>query len=824
MAAKPEDTFGMTFSTTRPLWLTACLLAVFLFITSCSSIPFFQTGPTSTPRPSPTSTRPAPTPTPFPTPTPLPTPTPVPAVRITSGDKALSYGDWELALKEYSEAAAGSPDPEIQAAAALGIGRVHYYLGDYIKALTSLRKVVEYYPNSYHAGAAYFFLAQTYNTLTRYEEAAQSYDFYIQSKPDLIDAYIYELQGDVYVASGDLEEAMTSYLAAINSPKTGDRIPLQIKTAGIYAQSGDYQTALLMYEDIYQRADNDFTKAQLALLIGQTYMTLGQPEPAYAIYQDAVRSYPLAYDTYLALVALVQAGQRVNELDRGLVNYFARQYNLSIAALDRYLSSEPESPDTAHYYKGLNLRALGNHYGAIEQFEIVIEQYTGSNHWANAWEQKANTFINQLDNRSAGRQVLLDFAETAYWHSKAPELLYRAARDFEIEGDLDTAAVLWERVADDFPYYDNAFRAMFLAGISRYRQDEFGEALDIFQRSVEHAQSAYFRAAAYMWIGKAHQALGDALGAEAAWREAAGIDPVGYYSERSRDLLLGREPFTPPAKIYLSLDREAEKREAEEWIRTTFLLPSVIDLSRPGPLLSDPRTIRGTELWRLGLLEEARLEFEDLRLSVEDDAANTYRLANYLIDFGLYRPGIFAARRVLTLAGMDDAATINAPAYFNRLRYGTYYLDLIVPEAEKYDFHPFFVLSLIRQESLFESWIGSSAGARGLMQFMPATGQERAERMGWPPDYTVDDLYRPVVSIVFGLNYLDFNRTYLDGDLYATLAGYNAGPGNSRAWKNIAPDDPDLFLEIVRFEETHRYIRVIYEMFTIYSKLYSRLP
>jgi soluble lytic murein transglycosylase len=805
-------------------FLSAFLLLIFLFNTSCSAVPFIQVGPTLTPSPSPTATQPPSTPTPFPTPTPLATPTPVPAVRISSGDKAIFNGDWDLAIREYTAAAAASSDPEIQAAAALGIGRVYYHVGDYIKALTSLRKVVEYYPNSYHAGAAYFFLGQTYNTLARYEEAAQSYGFYIQLKPDLVEAYVYEMQGDAYLAAGNLSDALTSYLAAINSSKSGDRIPLQMKTAQTYAQSGDHATALLMYEDIYQRAGNDYTKAQLALRIGQTYLVLGQSEPAYSIYQDAVRSYPLAYDTYLALVELVQAGQRVNELDRGLVNYFARQYNLSIAALDRYLSGEPAHPGTAYYYKGLNLRALGNHYGAIEQFDIVIEQYSSSDHWANAWEQKATTYINQLNNRSMGRQVMLEFVEEASWHSKAPELLYRAARDYEIQGDLETAAVLWERVAVDFPHYENAFRAIFLAGISRYRLEKYEEALETFRKSVDYAYSAYFRAAAYLWIGKGQHVLGDALGAEAAWREAATIDPTGYYSERSRDLLFKREPFTPPAALYLSYDRQAEKREAEDWLRTNFSIPSVIDLSTPGPLLSDPRVKRGTELWRLGLQEEARLEFEDLRLSVDEDAANTYRLANYLIDLGLYRPGILAARRVLTLAGLDDAGSLNAPAYFNRLRYGTYYLDLIVPEAEKYDFHPFFVLSLIRQESLFESFIGSAAGARGLMQFMPATGQERAERLSWPPDYTVDDLYRPLVSVVFGLNYLDFNRTYLDGDLYATLAGYNAGPGNSRAWKDLAPDDQDLFLEVVRFEETHRYIRVIYEMFTIYSKLYSRLP
>jgi soluble lytic murein transglycosylase len=65
------------------------------------------------------------------------------------------------------------------------------------------------------------------------------------------------------------------------------------------------------------------------------------------------------------------------------------------------------------------------------------------------------------------------------------------------------------------------------------------------------------------------------------------------------------------------------------------------------------------------------------------------------------------------------------------------------------------------------------------------------------------------------------NREQLDGDLYASLAAYNAGPGNAAAWKELAGDDPDLFLEVVRFQETRNYIRYIYEIYTIYRQLYS---
>jgi soluble lytic murein transglycosylase len=92
--------------------------------------------------------------------------------------------------------------------------------------------------------------------------------------------------------------------------------------------------------------------------------------------------------------------------------------------------------------------------------------------------------------------------------------------------------------------------------------------------------------------------------------------------------------------------------------------------------------------------------------------------------------------------------------------------------------------------------------------------------LGWPPDYTSDDLYRPVVSVRLGVQYLANQRDYFEGDLVAALAAYNAGPGNAAAWKEIAPDDPDLYLEIIRFSQPRDYIRVIYWAFTRYRDLY----
>ncbi|MDO9301224.1 MAG: transglycosylase SLT domain-containing protein, partial [Anaerolineales bacterium] len=386
------------------------------------------------------------------------------------------------------------------------------------------------------------------------------------------------------------------------------------------------------------------------------------------------------------------------------------------------------------------------------------------------------------------------------------------------------ALQIWARVANEYPGSEQASTAVFLMGIIYYRNGDAVSALDSFNRSLPLSTRAEDQARGYLWLGKSQQKLGDTEAAMNAWREAQNSDPSGYYSERARDLLVDRAPFTPPIASNLTPDLKSERRDADSWVRLTFSLPADTDLSGLGVLAADERIIRGTELWELGLYEEARLEFESLRVELEfnKDAVGSYRLTNYLLDIGLYRSAIFAARQILTLAGLNEhTESMMAPPYFSHIRYGLYYSDLVIPDAQTNGFDPLLIFSVIRQESLFEGFINSNAGARGLMQIIPSTGAQVVSQLNWPINYDDKDLYRPDVSITLGTYYLGKNRNLLDGDLYAALAAYNGGPGNSMQWRELAGDDPDLFLETVRFEETRNYIRNIYEIYVIYKRLYG---
>jgi soluble lytic murein transglycosylase len=265
-----------------------------------------------------------------------------------------------------------------------------------------------------------------------------------------------------------------------------------------------------------------------------------------------------------------------------------------------------------------------------------------------------------------------------------------------------------------------------------------------------------------------------------------------------------------------------ERIQAEQWLRTTFTLPEGTDLTGLGDMTGDPRMQRASVFWELGLYAEARDELELLRQSVAKDPVKTYQLMNYMYNLGLYRSAILSSRQILDLANLDDVGTLKAPAYFNHIRFGIYFKDQVVDASQKEGLHPLFLLSVLRQESMFESFAISSAGARGLMQIMPATGHEIVSSLGWPDNYEDDDLERPEVSITLGTRYLARQRDYFNNSLFATLSAYNGGPGNTTYWKDMAGDDPDLLLEVIRADETRKYITQIYEFFNIYRLLYER--
>ncbi|MFN8382916.1 MAG: tetratricopeptide repeat protein [Anaerolineales bacterium] len=793
------------------LWLA-------LSIAGCSILPNLPTIPPGW------TVTPSVSPTPEATLTPTTTPTPPITARVTVGDRAFFNGDYDSALADYQIALQDSPDVLLRASAKWGEARIYYSDERYNETLTALQSLITEYPDSPYLAQAYFLQGFVYYRLENYQAAADSWQTYLVLRPGYLDAYVQELRGDALFSANSYSAALSAYNAAIQAPALGDDITIDFKVASTYSQLGDYDSALALYDGITARAPNDYIKAQAAYESGKVYQLQAKADAANEKFRLAVENYPLSYYAYLSLVALLDAGETVSELDRGLVDFFAGQYDVAIAAFDRYLESNPADNDgTVYYYRAQARRNLSFYDEAIQDYATFIAGYQAHPNWGDAWGEKAFIEWSQKGDYTTAAQTLLDFATAVPNTTLTTDYLMSAARIYERGAQYDKAVETWARVANEFPGSTQAPDAVFLMGIIYYRQGNYQQALESFERSRVLSQSTTGQARAYLWLGKAQQKLGDNEAALNAWRTGQNVDSGGYYSERARDMLTERAPFASPSSTNFTPDIASERRDADAWIRLTFNLPPETDLTGLGALSSDTRVIRGKEYWDLGLYEKSRAEFENLRTELESsqDAVNSYRLANYLTDLGLYRSAIFAARQVLTMAGLDEhTESMMAPPYFSRIRYGLYYLDIIIPESQKNGFDPLFTFSVIRQESLFEGFVSSTAGANGLMQIIPVTGAQIASELG-EVNYTEEDLYRPIISVQFGTYYLAKNLKLFNGDVYAALAAYNGGPGNSLEWKNLAGDDPDLFLESVRFEETRNYIRNIYEIHVVYRRLYG---
>lgn len=773
--------------------------------------------------PAPTST-PTPTQTPSPTPTPTPSPTPLPIERVeTVGERLLFLGDYDRALQDYQTALREASDDEIRAGALLGIGRARYLLNDLAGAFDALNDVINNYPNSSYRARAFFHRAQVNRAREDYTAAASDLSSYLEIQPGALDAFIHEERGDDLAAVGDHQGALQAYEAAAALSSSTQPVFLQIKIARLFDRMGKNNEAVQRYMEIYNASTNDYIRAQMDLLTGQVYLRMGLSEQAYARFQDAITNYPRTYDSYSALVALIDAGQPVNQISRGLVDYYAGQYAVAVDVFNRYTSATPDHDGSAHYYQALALRTLDRNEDAVAAFDELIRDHPDDRFIADAYREKAYTQWAWLDRYEYAAATLLGFVEKYPQHDQAAALLFDAARIQERGGLLSEAAATWERVMNEYPADEKSYRALFLAGITHYRLKNYDASLTTFQRALLLATSPSDLAASSFWIGKTYTAKGDADSARAALETAANQDPTGYYSERARNLLKNRPVLFAIENYDLGYDLDRERRAAADWLRATFSLPPETVLGALGPLGNDPRVQRGDLFWQLGLYSQARDEFETLRKEITTDPVATYVLMNHLLDLGIYRSAILASRQILNLANLDDASSLTAPVYFNHIRFGVYFKDHVLAAARAEGLNPLLFLSVMRQESLFEGFAVSSAGAAGLMQIMPATGAEVAALMGMP-DYDEGDLHRPVVNIPLGARYLARQRDYFDGDLYAALAGYNGGPGNALFWKNLSGNDPDLFLEVIRFDETRLYLMQIADFLNIYNRLYTNTP
>ena len=124
----------------------------------------------------------------------------------------------------------------------------------------------------------------------------------------------------------------------------------------------------------------------------------------------------------------------------------------------------------------------------------------------------------------------------------------------------------------------------------------------------------------------------------------------------------------------------------------------------------------------------------------------------------------------------------------------------------KYNLELSLVLSIINIESGWDEKALSSSGAVGLMQVMPATAKEVAEKLSLT-DYSDDGLYNRKTNIEIGCFYFRYLLDNFDNDENLALCAYNAGPNTIRSWQeNNEYWDGEKLIKIP-YPETEKYVK-----------------
>jgi soluble lytic murein transglycosylase len=186
-----------------------------------------------------------------------------------------------------------------------------------------------------------------------------------------------------------------------------------------------------------------------------------------------------------------------------------------------------------------------------------------------------------------------------------------------------------------------------------------------------------------------------------------------------------------------------------------------------------------------------------------------------------------AAAKIAEQKGWHDRAifTLARTGYWDdlELRFPLEHTDLVERNADRNGIDEAWIFAVMRQESAFMHNARSHAGAMGLMQLMPATARAVARDLKLKPPRR-HDLLQPETNIALGSTYLRQMKERLgDSAIFATAA-YNAGPHRIPRWLPEQVLPADIWIELIPFRETRRYLERVLAYTAIYESRMGLSP
>lgn len=451
------------------------------------------------------------------------------------------------------------------------------------------------------------------------------------------------------------------------------------------------------------------------------------------------------------------------------------------AAAQRHLTRvSAGARDVARARIALQERANGVN-ALIEAVPEALQNHPGLMHDRFEFRMRAGNYEGATELILAQSRHPEGLGDANAWGQRRVFLVRSAMSDGEFQRAYDLATP--HGLEDGLHYVDLEFLAGFIALVYLNRPED---ALQHFRGLRVRSSSPISLGRAGFWEGRAHEALGDAISARAAF-EFGAEHQSGFYGQMAAD------------RLSMTLDPGlVAGPEYPHW-RDTALAQS--DLLEAALLLREAGQWHEARRFILFLARQLESEAElgalsDLMLALNEPnfALNVAKIA--------VQSEIVLPRAYFPLTELAQAE-LPAP------------MDL--------------VKAIARRESEFDPAVVSPADARGLMQVLPGTGQMMAERLGVP--FQASDLTRnPSLNARLGAAYLKVLREEFGPSLALVAAGYNAGPGRPRQWipRLGDPRDPSVdfitWVESVPFAETRNYIMRVAESLVVYRSRLAGEP
>jgi soluble lytic murein transglycosylase-like protein len=373
-----------------------------------------------------------------------------------------------------------------------------------------------------------------------------------------------------------------------------------------------------------------------------------------------------------------------------------------------------------------------------------------------------------------GARTLLDGIDSTLSDSARAEWRQRVAWSFYIENDdADAYQVAQLATQGAGPWVGEAW---WTAGLAAWRLGDCQGAVEAFKNTAAHADNPELQSAAYYWQSRALVRCRKPEEAAAPLRLAAGRDETLYGMLAAEQL-----------GMKLPEQHGAADFTQNDWQR-----------------LRDVGNIRvAVELAEIG---EDGLADEVLRHQARIGSADQYQpLTRLARDLGLPSTQLWMAYNAPYGGRPEPATRFPTPKW---TPVGGWKVD------------PALVYAHALQESVFRTSVVSPAGARGLMQIMPAAARDHADDLGFTGN--ASDLNKPEVNLAFGQRHLGMLRDQpgTQGLLPKVMAAYNAGILPVTRWNTEIHDqgDPLLWMESVPYWETRGYVNIVMRNYWMYER------